>query len=377
MHPVRLLAIARKEFRQLVRDWRTLFILVALPAVLLLIFGYALSFDVRNVPLAVLDRDHTPQSRELVRAMLGSESFAGVGVLTSEEEASVYLDGGLADAVLVIPRGYGRKLLSGEGVVVQALLDGSNSQQATTTLGYLNAHFSTHAIEVVQTEAERLGFRIPDPPIQAVARIWYNPELRSSMFLVPGLMGFVLMISATISTALGVVKERERNTIEQLLVSPIRAPELILGKSAPYLLVSMVAAVLLVATGWVLFDVAVRGSLWLLGLTALLFSLCALGQGLLISSVTDSQQVAFFMAVLSTILPTFLLSGFVFPLDSAPWLVQMISYGVPARYFVTVARAVILRGADLHAIWQPLTSLSAFALVILALASVRTSRIRI
>ncbi len=377
MHPIRLIAIARKEFRQLVRDWRTLFILVALPAVLLLIFGYALSFDVRNVPLAVLDRDHTPQSRELVRAMLGSESFAGVGVLTSEDEAQAYLDGGRADAVLVIPRGYGRRLLSGERVVVQALLDGSNSQQATTTLGYLNAHFATHAIDVVQTEAERIGFRIPDPPVQAVARIWYNPELRSSMFLVPGLMGFVLMISATISTALGVVKERERNTIEQLLVSPIRAPEMILGKTLPYLLVSLIATVLLVATGWILFDVAVKGSLWLLGLACLLFCLCALGQGLMISSATDSQQVAFFLAVMTTVLPTFLLSGFVFPLDSTPAVVQMISYAVPGRYFLDVARAVILRGADVQAIWKPLLSLSVFSLVILALASIRASRIRI
>ena len=377
MHPIRLLAIARKEFRQLLRDWRTLFILVALPALLLLVFGYALSFDVRDVPLAVLDRDLTPQSRALVRAMLGSESFAGVGVLRSEEEASSFLDGGRADAVLVIPRGFGRNVLSGERAVVQALVDGSNSQQAATTLGYLNAHFTTYAVDVVQAEAERIGFRIPDPPINAIARIWYNPELRSSMFLVPGLMGFVLMISATISTALGVVKERERNTIEQLLVSPIRAPEMILGKTLPYLLVSMIATVLLVATGWILFDVAVQGSLWLLGVSCLLFCLCALGQGLLISSATDSQQVAFFLAVMTTVLPTFLLSGFVFPLDSTPIAVQVISHAVPGRYFLEVARAVILRGADLQAIWQPLLSLSVFSVVILALASIRTSRIHL
>jgi len=377
MHPVRLYAIARKEFRQLLRDWRTLFILVFLPAILLLVFGYALSFDVKNVPLAVLDLDRTPQSRDVVRALLGSESFRLVEQLDDHDGVERVLLGGEADAVVVIPRGFGRDLMRQDGPVVQALLDGSNSQSAATTLGYLNAHFSEFALDAVTLEMERVGFRLPDPPVVATPRVWYNPELRSSMFLVPGLMVFVLMISATISTALAVVRERERNTIEQVLVSPVRAPELILGKTLPYLVVSMIAAALLVAVGWVLFDVAVRGSLLLLAFMSLLFCLAALGQGLLISSVTDSQQVAFFMAVLSTLLPTFLLSGFVFPLSSAPAVIQAISYAVPARYFVALVRGVILRGAEITDIWQPLLSLSIFSVVILGLAAVRASRIRL
>jgi ABC-2 type transport system permease protein len=377
VNPVRLIAIARKEFRQLTRDWRTLFILVFLPAILLLVFGYALSFDVKNVPIAVLDHDRSPESRDVVRALLGAESFALVGVLESHDEVAGMLDGGHADAVVVIPPGFGRAVVSNEGATVQALLDGSNSQKAATSLGYLNAHFSTFALEVVTGQVERAGFEVPDPPLTAVPRIWYNPELRSSMFLVPGLMVFVLMISATISTALSVVRERERNTIEQVLVSPVRAPELILGKTAPYLVVSMLAAALLVAVGWVLFGVEVRGSLWLLGLLSFIFCLAALGQGLLISSVTDSQQVAFFAAVITTMLPTFLLSGFVFPLASMPVVIQVISYAVPARYFVSLVRGVILRGAGLADVWQPLLSLSVFSIVILALASVRASRIRL
>ncbi len=377
MNPVRLYAIARKELRQLLRDWRTLFILVFLPAILLLVFGYALSFDVRNVPLAVLDQDRTPESREVIRSMLGAESFNLVRTLESDDEVAEVLDGGIADAVVVVPRGFGRKVVGNEGATVQALLDGSNSQSAATTLGYLNAHFNTFAMAVVTEQVERTGMRVPDAPLSAAPRIWYNPELRSSMFLVPGLMVFVLMISATISTALAVVRERERNTIEQVLVSPVRAPELILGKTAPYLLVSLLAAALLVATGWVLFGVAVRGSLLLLAFMSLLFCMSALGQGLFISSVTDSQQVAFFAAVISTLLPTFLLSGFVFPLDSAPVAIQAISYAVPARYFVALVRGVILRGAEIQDIWRPLLSLSIFSVVILGLASVRASRIRL
>jgi len=377
VNPVRLFAIARKEFRQLVRDWRTVFILVFLPAILLLVFGYALSFDVKNVPLAVLDEDRSPESREVVRALLGAESFALVEMLHDHDDVARMLDGGLADVVLVIPPGFGRAVVANEGATVQALFDGSNSQKAATSLGYLNAHFTTFSLDVVTEQVERAGFEVPDPPIVAAPRIWYNPELRSSMFLVPGLMVFVLMISATISTALAVVRERERNTIEQVLVSPVRAPELILGKTAPYLLVSMIAAALLVAVGWVLFGVEVRGSLWLLALLSLIFCLAALGQGLLISSVTDSQQVAFFAAVITTMLPTFLLSGFVFPLASAPVVIQVISYAVPARYFVALVRGVILRGAELTDVWQPLLSLSVFSVVILALASVRASRIRL
>ncbi len=376
MSPLRTIAIARKEFRQLIRDWRTVFILVFLPAILLLIFGYALSFDVRNVPIAVLDHDHSPASRELVDSLLGSDTFVLEAMLDHHDQVAAMLDGDRADVVVVIPAGFGEAIAGGQDVAVQALVDGSNSQAASTVLGFLQGHFNAYAIGVVYESIERTGMAL-EPPVTAVPRVWYNPELRSSMFLVPGLMVFVLMISATISTALAVVREKERNTVEQVLVSPVRAPELIVGKTLPYLLVSMLAAALLVAVGWVLFGVAVRGSLWLLGFTSLVFCLSALGQGLLISSVTDSQQVAFFAAVLSTLLPTFLLSGFVFPLQSAPVVIQGISYVVPARYFIQIVRAVILRGADLVAIWQPLVMMSIFAVGILALASARASRLRI
>lgn len=376
MNPLRTIAIARKEFRQLLRDWRTLFILVFLPAILLLVFGYALSFDVRNVPIAVLDRDSTPESRELVESLLGSDTFVLAEVLDHHDQVAAALDGDCVDIVISIPPGYGAAVAGGEEAVVQALIDGSNSQQAATSLGFLTGHFNAYAIGVVYESIERSGMTL-DPPITTAPRVWYNPELKSSMFLVPGLMVFVLMISATISTALTVVREKERNTIEQILVSPVKASELILGKTLPYLLVSMIAAALLVAVGWVLFGVAVRGSLWLLGCASLLFCLSALGQGLLISSITDSQQVAFFVAVLSTMLPTFLLSGFVFPLESMPVVIQGISYAIPARYFVSIVRAVILRGADVTAIWQPLVMMTIFAVVILGMASARASKLRI
>ena len=377
MSLVRLIAIARKEVRQLVRDWRILFILVFLPALLLLVFGYALSFDVQNVPLAVLDRDHTPQSREVVQSMIGSDSFELVQVIEREEDGARLLDGAKVDVVLVIPPGFGRDVVAGRPAQVQAMIDGSNSQSGGIVLGYLNAHFAAYASGVVAQVAERAGMRIPAAPIEAVPRVWYNPQLKSSMFLVPGLMVFVLMVSGTISTALSVVREKERNTVEQLLVSPVKAPELILGKTLPYLFVTMVAAVLLVAVGWVLFGVAVRGSLWLLSFASLIFCLCALGQGLLISSVTSSQQIAFFAAIITTLLPTFILSGFIFPLESTAVGIQVISHVVPARYFLSVARAVMLRGADIVDVWRPLASLSIYAVVILALASVRASRIRI
>ncbi len=376
MSGTRLLAMARKELRQLLRDWRVLFVLVFLPALLLLVFGYALSWDVSDVPLAVLDRDRTPESRDLVRSLLGSSSFALVRSIENEDEAAALLDGGRVDVVLVIPPGFGRDVVAGREVAVQALLDGSNSQSAGTTLGYLNAHVASYATGIVLDRVARAGMAL-EMPLRAEPRVWFNPEMRSSMFLVPGLMVFVLMVSGTISTALGVVREKERNTIEQVLVSPVRASELILGKTLPYLVVTLAAAVLLVATGWVLFDVPVRGSLTLLGFSSLVFCVCALGQGLLISTVTSSQQVAFFLAIISTLLPTFVLSGFVFPLESTAWGVQLISHVVPARYFLAIARGVIVRGSDLQAVWQPLVSLCIYAVAILGAASARAARMRL
>lgn len=373
----RLRAVVRKEFRQLVRDWRTVFIVLFLPAILLLIFGYALSFDVREVPLAVLDQDRSPQSRELASSLLGGDLFVLAGMLDGDEDVRKALDGGEADIVLVVPPGFGAAVTAGREAQVQALIDGSNSQKAATSLGYLQGHFQAFAARTAGDLALRAGIAAPASPVEAVPRVWYNPELRSSMFLVPGLMVFVLMVSATLSTALAVVRERERNTVEQLLVSPLRAPELILGKTLPYLLVSMIAAVLLVAVGWTLFGVAVRGSLWLLALASLLFCLSAVGQGLLISTVTDSQQVAFFAAVMSTLLPTFLLTGFVFPLEGMPAAIRAISYAIPGRYFIVVVRGVILRGAEAADLSDPLLCLLGFAVVILGLASVRASRIRL
>ncbi len=377
MNLIRLYAVARKEFRQLVRDWRTLFILAILPAVLLLIFGYALSYDIKNVPLAILDHDRTPTSRSLIQSMLGAESFALAGYIERDADIAPLLDEGRADVVLVIPKGFGADVARGTEPRVQALLDGSNAMKATTALSYLQAHITEFGTNVMLDVAQRMGMPLSGTPVSTEPRIWYNPELRSSMFLVPGLMVFVLMVSATTSTALAVVKEKERNTIEQILVSPVNATELILGKTLPYLIVAMCAAGLLVATGWVLFGVAVRGSIPLLAMVSFMFCLAALGQGMLISSATDSQQVAFFASVLSTMLPTFLLSGFVFPLEGTPVAIQLISHLVPSRYFIALVRGVILRDAGVLDLWRPLILLTVFATSILALASVRVARTRI
>ncbi len=377
MNLTRLYAVARKEFRQLVRDWRTLFILGVLPAVLLLIFGYALSYDVKNVPLAILDHDRSPTSRALAQSMLGAETFALVGYIERDADIAAWLDKGKADVVMVIPEGFGAEVAASGSPKVQALLDGSNSLKATTALSYLQAHVNEFGTNIMLETAQRMGLPAAGTPVATEPRIWYNPELRSSMFLVPGLMVFVLMVSATTSTALAVVKEKERNTIEQILVSPVNAPELIVGKTVPYLIVAMGAAALLVSTGWILFGVAVRGSLLLLALVSFLFCLAALGQGMLISSATDSQQVAFFASVLSTMLPTFLLSGFVFPLEGTPLAIQLISHLVPSRYFIALVRGVILREAGLLDLWRPLLLLTVFATTILTLASVRVARTRI
>jgi ABC-2 type transport system permease protein len=360
------IAVARKELRQIVRDRRTLLILLFVPALFLLIYGYALNFDIRHIALAVEDRDGSAESRRLVAAFVHSGYFERVADVRSGDELSRLFDRNEARAALVIPAGYGRDVLTRRPVQVQVIVDGDNANTATTVVSYAQAIVAEAGVAGASVTAR--------PPVVLEPRIWYNPQLRSTLFLVPGLIAYIAMITAVISTALSIVREKERGTMEQVRMAPVSPVAYVLGKTLPYLALSFVSALLIVLVAMALFDLPMNGSWWLLCGAIVLFLVGAQAQGLLISTVAPTQQVAFQLALLSSFLPTFILSGFIFPISSMPPAVQAITHAIPARYFIVSLRAVVLKGAGLAAFWEDLAALAVFAVVMLTLASVRLSR---
>ncbi len=371
-----LVAVFVKEFRQIGRDPRSLAVIVFVPALLLFLFGYVLSFDVTHVATGVLDLDQSDRSRELVRRLTAGGFFDLRAVFMSRKNLDRAIEAGEVTVAVVIPRGFGTALEQGETVPVQAIIDGSDGRTATIVQGYLRTFAMTFSREIA-SEAPRGTVRLFPMPVVPEPRVWYNPELKSSLFLVTGLIVFILMITGTISTALSVVREREQGTMEQLLVSPLSAPTVIIGKTVPYLVVAAVSTAFLLLVGHGAFGLAIRGSLFLFILATLFFVLAALAQGVLISTMTTSQQVAFFVAALSSILPSLLLSGFIFPIAGMPAVIRAITVVVPARYFVELLRAVMLRGAGIETGIADLAALAIFSTLLLTAATIRLKRTRL
>jgi ABC-2 type transport system permease protein len=370
----RIRPVVKKELRQIRRDPRTLVLLLAIPAFLLIMYGYALNFDVKHIKLVLCDQDQSRTSREFAGIFLGTEYFDLVGTIQDAAALDTLIDRGEARAGLVLPRGFGNDIAAGRSPAVQVLLDGSDPTTGATAIGYINTIALTYSVRVVTGRLDRLGISGTGLPIDLRPRVWYNPELRSVRFLIPGLMAFILMTVVVVSTAFSVVREKERGTMEQILVSPLRPLDLVAGKTIPYIFISIVSihAVLFVAA--FLFDVTIKGSyLWLLAVM-LLFLIGGLGLGILISTIARSQQVAFMMAILLTMLPTFILSGFVFPIRNMPAAIQAVTYLVPARYFLSALRAILLKGAGLGAFWDQLVGLLGFAALMIAASAIRLRR---
>jgi ABC-2 type transport system permease protein len=364
------LAVGRKELRQIARDRRTLLILVFVPAFFLLLYGYALNFDIRHVQLAVEDRDGTPESRAIVSAFINSGYFDLASAVFAPAEAERLLDLNAARAILVIPEGLGRDMVAGHRAAVQVIISGDNANTATTVMGY--------AASILRTVSAQLapGSIQLEPPIDVEPRIWYNPELRSTLFLVPGLIAYIAMITAVTSTALSVVREKEFGTMEQVRMAPIDTFSFVVGKTIPYFVLSLASAALIILASMLLFGLPMRGN-WLSLLVALsLFLVGALATGLFISTISDTQQIAFQIALLVSLLPTIMLSGFIFPISSMPAALQVITYFVPARYFLIALRGIVLKGTSIAHLTIPLAALAVYALGMLSLASVRLARER-
>ncbi|ODS56203.1 MAG: hypothetical protein ABS36_07285 [Acidobacteria bacterium SCN 69-37] len=359
-------AVAIKELRQIRRDRRTLLILVVVPTFFLLLYGYALNFDIRNVRMAVDDRDGSAESREVVAAFARSAYFDVVATPVGTAAGDALIDTGTARILLVVPPGFGRTVREGATGELQVILDGENANSATTILGYTTA---------VLQQVSAIWARAPVAQlVQVESRVWYNPELRSPVFLVPGLIAFIAMITAVISTALSIVREKERHTIEQIRMAPISTFAFVIGKTLPYLVLSQVGSTLIIVAAMVFFDLPMHGNWLSLMIVLALFLVGALGLGVFVSTVADSQEMAFQIASLVAMLPTLILSGFIFPITSMPVVLQIVSQVVPARHFLVALRGLVLKGLGLADVWPSLVALAAFGLVILSLSAIRLAR---
>ena len=369
----RLRAVVVKEIRQVRRDPFSLLMLIALPAFMLVLYGFALNFDVRHVRLAVQDRDRSAASRELLSAFTHSTYFDLVASPAPGQDTDALLERRVAKAVLVVPEGYGRELRAGRVAPVQLLLDGADSTTAQTVLGYARALVSEQNAALVTGALARVGRRA-EAPLALEPRILFNPELQSTQFLVPGLIGFLLMLTAVLSTALSVVREKERGTMEQLRIAPLRTWELILGKTIPYLGISLVATLIILLAARGLFGVTIRGPYLDLLLAVLLYLFGALGFGLLISTIANTQALAFQAGLIASMLPAILLSGFIFQIRIMPLPLQLVTYLVPARFFLVILRGIILKGEGISTYWPQVGALVLYGVATLTLASLRLAR---
>ena len=359
----RLWAMARKEAIQLRRDARSMILAFAVPVALLLFFGYAITWDLKDIPLAVRDEDRTRQSRELVAALEGSGYFSVREHLDSRAAIDDRLEHRRGRVVLLVPRGFARDLAAGRKAPVQLLVDGSDANTATIAQNYAEAIVARWSAQVL------LQGRALPGTAQAEPRVWYNPTLASRNMIVPGLIAVIMSIIAALLTSLTIAREWERGTMEQLVATPVHRLEVVFGKLLPYLAIGLIDVAGTVILGLVIFDVPFRGSVLLLGGLTLLFLVGALGLGMFISAALPSQVLATQVAMVATYLPALLLSGFLFDIDSMPAILSGISHIVPARYYIAVTRGIFLKGVGVHVLWVQGLSMILFASVGIAAAT--------
>jgi ABC-2 type transport system permease protein len=360
--------MSAKETLHIRRDPRTLYLAFVMPVLLLLLFGYGVSFDVDRIPLAVADRDRSQASRELVDDFVRSGEFERVADV-SPEDGERLLRGGRAMAVLVVRPQYGRDLLRGAPGRAELLVDGADATTANQVLQKADAIARAATVGL----AARAG-RATAPAIEARTWTRYNPEARSALFIVPGLTAYLMAIGAVLLTALAVAGEWERGSMEQLFASPVGRLEIILGKLLPYLAIGLLQILLVVTVGATVFAVPIRGSLLLLSALGFTFLVAMLGQGLLVSVIAKNQLVATQAGTLSSLLPSMLLSGMLFPVENMPRLLQLVSSLVPARYLVHGLRGVLLKGSGLRLVWPDLVAMAIFAATVLLVATARFQR---
>ena len=360
-----------KEFLQIRRDRRMLVLSLMAPILQLVLLGYAATTDIRLLPMVVYDQDRSSEGRELVAQFTNSGYFELQGYAESSAEADRAIAEGKAWVALVIPPTYSGRLLARETAVVQLVVDGSDANSAAIGLGYASQIVARHSQSIAATILEEIPrFTLPGR-VAAEARVWYNPDLKSRNFMIPGVVALVLMIITMTLTSIGIVKEREAGTMEQLLVTPIRPHELIIGKLLPFVIIAAVDVTLVLTVARVWFEVPMRGSIALLSALSGLFVLTTLGLGLFVSTISKTQQQAMMTAQFFIFMPFLFLSGFTFPIENMPEAVQYVTYLIPLRYFITIIRGIFLKGVGIAELWPEALALAAFGAGILALSVAR------
>jgi len=366
----RILAIARKEFIHIMRDKRMLGVILIMPMLQLFLYAYALSFDIKHLPTAALDLDHTEQSRQYISALQQSNYFTVNRVLDNYNQVDSVFESNKDQVVVIVGNGFGRDAAAGRAGAVQVLVDGSDANSAQLGQTYSGALSRVYGSKIVVAQYEAKGASVSNVgALTGNTRIWYNPEGRSASYFIPGLIVVLVTMVTVLQTANTLVKEKEMGTYEQLIVSPIRRIELMVGKIAPWALIGAAEILIISLIGIVVFGIPFRGSALLLAVASLLYVICTLALGLIISARATSVEAANQLGSLVSFLPTFMLSGYIFPISSLPWVLQFLSYLYPARYFMTVTRTIFLKGGGISVLWPQLAALTIFAVVITTLAA--------
>lgn len=364
----RTIAIIKKEVRQLKRDTRLLAVIFSFPVILLIMFGYAVNFDVKNIKVAIYDQDRSQTSRDFINSLKSSEYFNIVEYLYSGDQIDILLDQKTVLCVVVIPEDFSKKINTKQNTSIQYLIDGVDANTASIVQNYMFAATGQFNQKINSEILARNGMK-EFTPLSLETQFWFNPDLKTTRFLIPGLIAMILIVTAVITVALSFVREKEKGTMEQLNVSSLRTIELILGKTFPFVIIALVNAGMILLAGYLIFGVVVKGSYLLLLLTTLIFLTASTSLGIFISVLSDSQQVAFTAATFVSLLPSLILSGFVFPIDSMPWIIQIITNITPAKFFIEILRAIILRGVGISAFWDQIIYLLIFITVLIVLAS--------
>jgi ABC-2 type transport system permease protein len=364
----RIKAVAKKEFLHVFRDPRSLILGLALPMLLLFMFGYALTLDVDNVPLMVWDQSSTTASRDFVARFTASRYFSLAGNTDNYREIERAIDDRRAIMAIVIPSDFARRLSTGRPVRIQALVDGSDSNTATIALGYAEFIVAGYSENIQLENFRRASGVSVNPPLAVEPRVWFNADMLSRNAIVPGLIAVIMMVIAALLTSLTVAREWETGTMEQLISTPLKGPELLLGKLVPYFCIGVFDLVLSLLVGRYIFQVPFRGSPPLLLAMAILYLFVALSLGILISIIGKSQFVSSQFAMVATLLPAFLLSGFVFPIENMPMVLRVLTHLIPARYFVTILRGIYLKGVGLAVLWGEALFLAVFGGMVIMLA---------
>lgn len=364
-------AMFEKEFRHILRDSRSLIMALFLPLFQMLLFGYALNLDVDRIPTMIFDADHSPDSRLLISRLSGSRFFEIEGYANSYAEIEKGIDKSKVLLGIVIPRDYSQHLNSGARANVQILLDGSDSNTASIALSYVEGLLQNYALQVRSTGQDRLAGIPIVAPVDARLRVWYNSTLQSTNYIVPGLIAAMMMVIAALLTSLTVAREWEMGTMEQLLSTPVRAGEIVLGKMGAFFVVGLVDTTIAVLVGIFVYGVPFRGNVFMLALSTMIFLSGAFFWGILVSALARTQLFAFQLGLVTTFLPSFLLSGFLYAIENMPVPIQVITHVVPARYFVTIVRGIFLKGIGMELLWGQVLFLTGFSFLVFLAAERR------